>query len=507
MLIFLYIPRYSHKYIDYYSFNIFGMLPEKEVAVLDRNSAYFGVPTLQLMENAGKGVATFLQTLLSSTKKKIVIFCGTGNNGGDGFVAARYLASQYPVSVFLAGPAPKTDIALKNYEKLSSTKVKIITNLQEVDSLLKTSDVIVDALLGTGFTGELKEPYTTLVKKITAITKKLIVSVDVPTGLGTSQAIQPDHTVTFHDSKEGMNENNSGSIHVVDIGIPQEAITYVGPGELTVYYPRPLKQSHKGDNGLVLIIGGGPYIGAPALSGLAALRTGVDLVYIATPKRSWKSIAAFSPNFIVTDLQKDIVTSADVPIISNLLKKCTAVILGPGLGSAPETKEAIVSIIQQVIQEKKPLVIDADAIKPAGEHIQSIENTPTVLTPHVGEFKKLTGISLSQNIDERIHDVHTWAHTHNLTIFLKGYIDVLTDGTQVKLNKVHNEAMTVGGTGDVLAGIIGALLSKGVQPFQAIRIAAFLNGEAGNEAFKKKSYGLLATDIIEEIPSVLKQYL
>ena len=130
-----------------------------------------------------------------------------------------------------------------------------------------------------------------------------------------------------------------------------------------------------------------------------------------------------------------------------------------------------------------------------------------MVTPHVGEFKKLTGISLSQEVDERIRRVHEWAEKTNITVFLKGYIDVLSDGKHLKLNKVHNEAMTVGGTGDVLAGIIGALLSKGVEPFNAVRIAAFLNGEAGNEAFKKKSYGLVATDIVEEIPDVLKKYL
>jgi NAD(P)H-hydrate epimerase len=130
-----------------------------------------------------------------------------------------------------------------------------------------------------------------------------------------------------------------------------------------------------------------------------------------------------------------------------------------------------------------------------------------VVTPHVGEFKKLTGVILSQDLDIRISSVKEWATKIGVTIFLKGYIDILSDGTSVKQNKVHNEAMTVGGTGDVLAGIIGALLSKGVRPFDAARVAAFVNGEAGNEAFQKKSYGLLATDIIDEIPNVLKKYL
>lgn len=483
------------------------MISEAEMKVLDRNSEYFGMPTIHLMENAGKAVAEFVRNTVKDTKKNILILCGTGNNGGDGFVAARYLTQYYTVTVFLAGTDIKTEIALRNFQKLQTYEVKIYSSLLDVDRLLAENDVIIDALLGTGLAGELKEPYATLVEKTKRIKKKTIVSVDVPTGLGSSQTITPDYTVTFHDIKDGMDGKNSGKIQCADIGIPQDAITYVGPGELSVYYPRPAKISHKGDNGVVLVIGGGPYIGAPALSGLAALRTGVDLVYIATPKRSWESVAAFSPNFIVKDLHDDMLTRDDIPNIEELLGKATAVILGPGLGTDRETEKAIVPLVQCIIAENKPLVLDADAIKPIGENLALIKNSNTVVTPHVGEFKKLTGITLSQDIDIRIKTVRDWAEKIGITIFLKGYIDVLSDSKNSKQNKVHNEAMTVGGTGDVLAGIIGALLSKNVEPFNAIRVAAFLNGEAGNEAFKKKSYGLLATDIIDEIPDVLKKYL
>ncbi|MCX6671335.1 MAG: NAD(P)H-hydrate dehydratase [Euryarchaeota archaeon] len=483
------------------------MISEAEMKVIDTNSEYFGVPTLQLMENAGKSVSEFVRTTVKDTKKNILLLCGTGSNGGDGFVAARYLTQYYKVMVFLAGAEVKTEIAKKNFQKLQTYEVKIYYSPRDLDRLLAENDVLIDALLGTGLAGELKEPYSTIVKKINETKKKIIVSVDVPTGLGSAHSISPDYTLTFHDRKEGMTDKNSGKITIVDIGIPQEALTYVGPGELSVYYPRPAKKSHKGENGVVLVIGGGPYIGAPALSGLAALRTGVDLVYIATPQRSWESVAAFSPNFIVKDLTHDMLTKEDIPQIEELLSKCTGVILGPGLGTASETEEAIVPLVRRIIAEKKPLVLDADAIKPIAENLHLIKNSTTVVTPHVGEFKKLTGITLSQELDTRISTVKEWAKKIGITIFLKGYIDVLSNGTEVKQNKVHNEAMTVGGTGDVLAGIIGALLSKGVRPFEAVRVAAFLNGEAGNEAFQKKSYGLLATDIIDEIPNVLKKYL
>jgi len=153
------------------------------------------------------------------------------------------------------------------------------------------------------------------------------------------------------------------------------------------------------------------------------------------------------------------------------------------------------------------LVIDADAIKPVGNKTALLKKSKTVLTPHAEEFKKLTGVDLSKDVERRIETVRIWAEKLGVAIFLKAPVDILSNGRDTKLNKIHNEAMTVGGTGDVLAGIIGSLLSKGVEPFNAIRIAAFLNGEAGNKAFAKKSYGLLATDIIEEIPSVLKKYV
>ncbi len=188
-------------------------------------------------------------------------------------------------------------------------------------------------MLGIGLLGELRNPYSIIVEKINSQKEKTIISVDVPTGLGTNLAIKPDFTVTFHDSKETMNKENSGEIHIVDIGIPKKSIDYVGPGELNVYYPRPKKQSHKGENGSVLIIGGGPYVGAPALAGLAALRTGADLVYIATPKSSWQAIASFSPNLIVKGLNSEVLTPGDIPTIREIVNKCDAVVLGPGLGS------------------------------------------------------------------------------------------------------------------------------------------------------------------------------
>lgn len=505
------------------------MITGKEVRVLDKNAEYRDVPTSTLMENAGKSIADFIIKKLKPKDKDIAIFCGTGNNGGDGFVAARYLAKDYAVTVFLAGKESDigTDISKNNFKKLKKLKIKIydVGSLRSVDKFLLKNNLIIDSLLGVGLAGSLREPYLTLVKKINSAKNKIIVSVDVPTGLGCDIAVKPAYTVTFHDIKEGMNEKNSGKIKIVDIGIPKKAAEYVGPGELVTYYPIPREDSHKGDNGRVLVIGGGPYIGAPALSGLASLRVGVDLVFILTPKKAARAITSFSPllvtperlakdtarlspNLIVRELNnEDKLVAEDVDTIEDYIPKIDAVIIGPGLGSDKSTKDAIVKVIQKCVSCKKSMVIDADAIQVVGKKPDLVEYTRTVITPHAGEFKDLTNVKLDDNLMHRKIKVEEWAKKLEITILLKGPVDVISDGEKTKLNDIHNKAMTVGGTGDVLAGIVGGLLSKGVEPFNAARIGVFLNGSAGNAAFEKKSYGLIATDIIEEIPHILKKYL
>lgn len=505
------------------------MISGREIKVLDKNAEFYDVQTIKLMENAGKGVANFIIKELKSKRKDIIIFCGIGNNGGDGFVAARYLSDFYNVIVFLTGKENdiKSSIAKNNFKMLKKIDLKIfdIEYLKDIEKLLLKNSIIIDSILGIGLSGTLRDPYFTIVEKINSIKHKTIISVDVPTGLGTKNSIKPDYTITFHDIKTGMNKQNSGNIKIVDIGIPKKAIEFVGPGELTTYYPKAKSESHKGDNGVVLVIGGGPYIGAPAMSGLSALRTGSDLAFIATPKKAARAITSFSPqlikplrlaketsklspNLIVKELnnEENLVTN-DIKIIDKFIDKTDCVVIGPGLGSENETKNAIEKIIVKCVKSKKAMVIDADAIKVVGKKPEIIKESVTVITPHAQEFKELTGEKLDNTVETRKKIVKKWAKKLNVTILLKGPIDIISNGYDLKLNDIHNQAMTVGGTGDILAGIIGSLLSKKVEPYNAARIGAFINGSAGNLAFKKRSYGLIATDIIEEIPNVLKKYL
>ncbi|OGS40004.1 MAG: hypothetical protein A3K77_06000, partial [Euryarchaeota archaeon RBG_13_31_8] len=472
----------------------------------------------------------FIDKKLKIKQKNIIVLCGTGNNGGDGFVAARYLSEKNNVTVFLLGKTNdiRTDISKKNFEIIKNNKkIKIynISDTQKIVDLISKNDVIIDAMLGIGLSGEIREPYFTIVKNINNTQKKIILSIDVPTGLGTSNYVKADYTITFHDIKKEMNSKNCGDIIIVDIGIPKKAEEYVGPGELKTYYPIPKKESHKGDNGRLLIVGGGPYYGAPALSSFAAQRTGVDLVIIATPKKVAKAITTYSPllikpvklakhlakispTLIVNELsdEKNLVLS-DIKIIEKLINKADALLIGPGLGMEKQTQLTIEKIIEKFNEQKKPIVIDADAIRVVGKKQNLIKNTKTVITPHTQEFKYLTGVNLKKDIKKRKEETQKWAKKLGVTIVLKGSIDIISNGEKTKLNDFHNPSMTVGGTGDVLAGIIGALLSKGVEPFNAARMGIFINGAAGNLAFEKYSYGLIATDVIEQIPNVFKKYL
>jgi NAD(P)H-hydrate epimerase len=474
-----------------------SMLPVKEFTVLDINSEQLGVPQGFLMENAGRSIAEAVCERYGQGMR-IAVVCGTGNNGGDGLVAARYLRQGNEVAVFMAKfpEEIKTDIARDAFEAVKD----MVRPAASAD--LRHFEIIVDALFGTGVSGHIREPYASLINAINS-SGSAVVSVDVPSGLGCELAVRPDLTVTLHDSKQGMTAQNSGEIVVRDIGIPAEAALYTGPGELA-YYPIPTPDSHKGDNGRVLIVGGGPYTGAPALAGMGAFGIKVDLVHIATPARSYIPIASYSPNFIVHRLGGKVLTKEEVPLLKELTKKADAVLVGPGLGDAAETMEAVRNFIRAC---DRPLVIDADAIGAVAKDMTVLKGKKGVITPHAGEFAKLSGRHPPQDYEARIAPAQELARTTGMTILLKGRIDVIADAERAKLNRTGNPGMSVGGTGDVLAGEVAGLMSRGVEPFEAARIAAFINGIAGDLAYEEFGFSLQATQVAERVPKALKPFL
>lgn len=267
-----------------------------------------------------------------------------------------------------------------------------------------------------------------------------------------------------------------------------------------VYKPRT-KWSHKGDFGRLLVIGGSKrYTGAPALvaySAMAALRAGTDLVLIAAPERAADTAAKFSPNLITEAFEGDFFTSKHVKDVVKLAKKFDAISIGSGLGTEKETQRFVKKFIERT---KKPCVIDADAIK-ALKKKRLGRNF--VLTPHAYEFYHISGEKPKYDITGRSKLVENFARKINSIILLKGAVDIISDGKQTALNKTGNPYMTTGGTGDVLTGVCGSLLAQGVPPFKAACASAYITGRAGDIAVKKKK-PVIATDIIESIPEVLK---
>jgi NAD(P)H-hydrate epimerase len=459
------------------------MISALDSKVMDANSEALGVGVETLMDNAGKAVAGLLEERFPG--KKIVIFCGHGNNGGDGAAAACHLDKGKVTLCLLGKPEDiKSHEAAAYYAKAQCQKVSF-------DEISGKYDVLVDAVLGTGIKGKLKPEYSDYID-YTRRFKGTIVSVDVPTGMGADKQVQPDITVTMHDAKKGMDEKTCGEIVVADIGIPEKAWTHTGPGDM-LRYPRPDADSHKGANGRLLVIGGGPFYGAPAMSSMAAMRTGVDLVTVAVPEACWHEVAAISPVLMVHPLKGKVLRHEHVKELLELADANDAVLIGPGLGRDPATSEAVKEFTSLC---QKPLVIDADGLNALGNDFRA-RNPETVLTPHRMEFMRLTGA------DGSAETAAEWAKKMGAVIVLKGKDDIISDGERLEYNSTGTVGMTTGGTGDVLAGIIGGLLAKGMDAYGAGYLGAYISGKAGELAFAKLSYGMIATDVIKYIPKAI----
>jgi NAD(P)H-hydrate epimerase len=485
-----------------------------EMRVLELNSEYFGVPRLLLMENAGHCVACQIASRFKPGKS-VAIFCGLGGNGGDGFVAARHLLSMnFKVTVVLAGKSK--DVS----DKEAQQNLKALQFLQDTIAIHEVYDstmipemdvdVIIDALLGTGTKGSLRPPVLQLVKKINAM-NAFRVAVDVPTGIDSDTgevlgpAVKADLTITFHKSKKGLEKAKKfvGELVVKGIGLPKEFETYTGPGDvLATAKPRP-SESHKGDFGRLLVLGGSEvFSGAPTFVAQAALRTGVDLAYLAAPEKTAYAISSMSPDLITIKLAGDHLNLSNVSELKEHVETCNAVVLGPGLGLHDETCEAVSAIIDIVERAGKPLLLDADGLKAFASFKRKLK-VPLVLTPHAGEYAILTGRKLPETLPQKVTEVQKAAAKLNAVILLKGHVDIISDGNRFKLNFTGNPGMTVGGTGDVLSGVVGAFLAQKVDPFEASVAGAFVNGAAGDFVFQEIGPHMVASDLIDWIPHVL----
>jgi len=486
-----------------------------EMRAIETNAEYYGVSLLQLMETAGRNVAEEIAARFQPKKTRVAIFCGSGGNGGDGFVAARYLTcSGFKVEVILAGKASNIahDSATKNWVALQPlknvipiTEVKDSTQVPDVKA-----DVAVDALLGIGLTGKLRPPIKQIVEKINAM-NAFRVAVDVPTGINSDTgevlgtAVKANLTVTFYKAKPGLAKakEHAGEIVVKNIGLPYELERFAGPGDVTLAVKSRSPEAHKGDFGRLLVIGGSNvFSGAPALASMAALRTGVDIVTVAAPEKTATVISSMSPALITIKLKGKHLNQGNLPELEEQLDSATAVVLGPGLGLSSEAKEATKQIIEHLEEKGTPLLLDADGLKAFADFKRHV-TLPMVLTPHAREYEILTGNRLPNDHEERVEMVQKSARKLGATILLKGPVDVVSDGERTKFNFTGNAGMTVGGTGDVLSGLVGGLLAMGADPFRAAVAGAFINGAAGDFVAAEKGYHMIPTDLFEWIPHVM----
>ena len=474
------------------------MISSDRMAAVDRNAAALGVPRKQLMESSGNAVARAVRRV-AEPGAAVAVVAGRGNNGGDGLVAARFL-DDYDVTVHLLGRPEtiRTRIARENWDALQVAAYDTRTVTDSADIDLGDPDVVVDAMLGTGVTGDLREPEATAARA-TDDADATVVSVDVPSGVDADTgeaggaAVDADRIVTFHDRKPGL-DGLDAEVTVADIGIPAAAERFVGPGDLRSLDRDP--DSHKGDAGEVLVIGGGPYTGAPALAGQAALRAGADLVRVACPSGVAEAVQGYTENLIVRPYDGERFTPERVDEVLAAAAGHDTVVLGPGLGDHTETEGAVRAFLSEY---DGVAVVDADALA-AVPHIDT--DATLVCTPHQGELRGMGG-ETDDDWQTRADLVSGFAADLGHILLVKGPDDIVSDGGETRVNRTGNAAMTVGGTGDVLAGAAGALACV-LPPLQAASVAAYATGRAGDAAADERDRGLLATDLLDRLPAALR---
>ena len=469
----------------------------EEVAVFDTNAASLGVDEFELMKAAGEALAD--EVAKNSGEGDVLFICGPGNNGGDGFVAAcsDFLAGT-TVSVLSSHGSSKTETSSRAREMAAKElPIHVWPETPEGDWTL-----IVDCLLGAGGSGEgteLRPPIREVTSWATS-TGLPVISCDIPTGLGGPDSIQPVRTVTFHSTKMGMSESGCGEIVVSDLPWPTE-VRNCGVGDAYRYPPMDSEAS-KGDRGRLLVVGGGPYHGAPLLSGMAAARSGCDLVHVAMPAQA-SNRSKWPPSLIPENLSdSEFLTTESVRSLSDFIdsgRSPDAIVIGPGIGREGDSMEAVRKVISISIDKSIPLVIDADAISalPQGEWPLGLIG---VATPHSKEAERwLSGKSPSKALENCIKE--------ESAIVITGHEDEVfgPQGRHCYATGGHPR-MAVSGTGDLLAGTIGGFLAQGMPPWPAARLACAVLREAGSRAAEEKGPGLLADDVPVHIAHTLSDW-
>ena len=504
---------------------------------IDRVTAErFGVPSLTLMENAGSAVADFALLQYPSAKSFGVI-CGKGNNGGDGFVVARKLheAGKEVRVLLLAGPKELRGNAAENFKKLSaSTAAPAFAVFNGWGSAAANSvftrDVLIDAILGSGFRPPVSGVYAEAVEKINSASMPVI-AVDIPSGADsdvfgeqTGAVARADAIVTFTAPRPAHLFGNltHGPVVIAPIGSPDAAIksslnlNLITPKDIApLFGPRP-RDSNKGMYGHVLVIGGSQgKAGAAAMAGFSALRAGAGLVTVATARSVLPTVAGFHPELMTEPLAETAegtVALKALQAVERLAEKKTILAVGPGISRNQETAELVRKIVSE---SATPIVLDADGLNAFEGRAKDISRKKRrnrseiaepagtlVLTPHPGEMARLTGLNIHAIQRDRINVARDFARDYGVILVLKGDRTIVAapDG-QAWVNPTGNPGMATGGTGDILTGIIAGMLAQYPQrAFEAVLAAVYLHGLAGDIACERVGgQSLVATDLVEAL--------
>ena len=504
----------------------------EEMREIDRKTIEeFRVPSLQLMEKAGRNVAEVAGEMLRSPLgKRIAILAGRGNNGGDGFVAFRYLVEKgAEVSVYLLGKKEEVrGDALLNFKKLTQPvmEVKERKDLEGLREAISRVDLIIDALLGTGTRGEIKGILKETIEILNG-SGKPIVSVDIPSGLEGDKGeplgvcVKAARTVTMGLPKLGLvlypGAEYVGELDVAGIGIPSEVlddgnlkVNLLGEEDVFSLFPPLKRDSHKGDFGHILVIAGSTgFTGAAALTGLGSLRSGGGLVTLGVA-------GSLNP---IMEVKLTEVMTAPLPEtgegclsleaeegILRLARRADVLAVGPGLSVHPETSELVKRLVAGV---EKPMVIDADGLNGLKGDISLLTKSPAsiIITPHPGEMAGLLGKTTAEVQSDRIGIARETALRTGTVVVLKGAGTVISDPEgNVYVNPTGNPGMAGGGMGDILTGVIASFMGRGLSRMEAATAGVYIHGLAGDiAAGDRGETGLIATDLLDKLPEAIKR--
>jgi ADP-dependent NAD(P)H-hydrate dehydratase / NAD(P)H-hydrate epimerase len=495
----------------------------EEMSRADARAQELGIPGGVLMERAGAQMASLAFEYFDPHRALVV--SGGGNNGGDGFVIARELhRAGAEVSVLATKSEYEGDPAT-NLEALRNLDVKFI-DPENLEAELGVADLVVDALLGTGFSGEVREKEAGIIEKMNAA-QAPVLAVDVPSGVDGAtgevqgMAVFADLTVCAHAVKVGCvispGREQAGEVGAVDIGIPPEAevepsLVWTDADSLRGEIPRTAEPAHKYSAGALLVIAGSRGMtGAPVMVVRGAQRTGCGIVFLATSEGAASAVDLALTEALVYGVAEDDDGYMESGALDDILEhagRATALVMGPGTGTGDEGSRLLEGILREV---EVPVLLDADAITNlAGTDVLAQRDYPTVITPHAGELGRLLGSGAKEVSARRLRSARAAAQENACCVLLKGSDTLVVEGDRTAVNSTGNVALATAGTGDVLSGVIGALLSRGMDAYEAACAGAWVHGRAAELWLEETGWpaeSLVATDLLEYLPEVVGELL